>query len=141
MKYSGPHTAVRFFLSELTCDLRVRLFYDTLLTMMEEKNSNSGGFARFLFVLFGSLILGVLLFAAVIIAYENSFSGRIYRGVSVDTVAVGGLTPAEAAEKLERELRYPFESSFTFKYEGREWQATPQQLGFHPQTADMTDAA
>ncbi len=109
--------------------------------MMEEKNTNSNAFARFFFILFGSLVLGTLLFAAVIFAYENSFSGRIYRGVSIDSVSVGGLTPAEAAEKLEHELRYPFESSFMFTYQDRQWQASPQQLGFHPQTAVMTDSA
>ena len=109
--------------------------------MIEEKSSSSNGFSRFIFILFGSLVLGVLLFAAVLFAYENSFSGRIYRGVSIDTVSVGGLTPEEASDKLEKELRYPFESSFTFTYQDRRWQATPQQLGFHPQTSDMTGAA
>ena len=109
--------------------------------MMEENKTNSNAFARIVFIFFGSLILGVLLFAAVIFAYENSFSGRIYRGVAINSVSVGGLTPAEAAEKLEKELRYPFESSFTFTYQDRQWQASPQQLGFHPQTADMTESA
>ncbi len=109
--------------------------------MMEEHNTGNNTFARFVFIFFGSLIGGVLIFAAVLFAYENSFSGRIYRGVSIDTVSVGGLTPEEASDKLEQELRYPFESSFIFTYQDRQWQATPQQLGFHPQTADMTGAA
>ncbi len=109
--------------------------------MIEEKRAGSNTFARVIFVFFGSLMIGVLLFGAAVFAYENSFTGKIYRGVSVDTVDIGGLTPDRAAEKLEQELRYPFDSSFTFKYEDREWQATPQQLGFHPQAAVMSEAA
>lgn len=108
---------------------------------MEERNSHSNTFARVIFIVFGGLITGVLLFAAAVFFYENSFSGKIYRGVSIDTVEVGGLTPTEAAEKLETEIRYPIDASFVFTWEDRQWQATPQQLGFHPQTSDMTAAA
>ena len=93
-----------------------------------------------IFIVFGGLVTGILLFAAAVFFYESSFSGRIFRGVSIDTVEVGGLTPTEAAEKLEREIRYPIDSAFIFTYDGRQWQATPQQLGFHPQTSEMTSA-
>jgi len=108
---------------------------------MEKKQNSSNILGRIFFVLFGSLFAGLLLFAAAIIIYENSFLGRIYRGVSIDNVVVGGLTQEEARDKLEREIRYPFESSFTFTYEDRTWRATPQELGFHPQTAEMISAA
>lgn len=109
--------------------------------MLEEKNSHSNTFARVIFIVFGGLITGIALFIAAVFAYENSFSGKIYRGVSIDNVVVGGLTQAEAAEKLERELRYPVEASYRFNYENRTWQASAQELGFHPQTAEMTASA
>ena len=108
---------------------------------MKENNNGSNTFARVIFIVFGGLITGIILFTAAVFFYGNSFSGRIYRGVSIGTVEVGGLTPSEAAEKLEREISYPIDSSFVFTYEGRQWQATPQQLGFHPQTSEMTSAA
>ena len=108
---------------------------------MEDNYSHSNTFARVVFIVFGGLITGILMFIAAVFLYENSFAGKIYRGISIDTVEVGGLTPTEAAAKLEAEIRYPFDTSFVFTYEGRQWQATPQQLGFHPQTADMTSAA
>ena len=56
-------------------------------------------------------------------------------------MVVGGLTRQEAAEKLEREIRYPFDTAFRFTYEGKTWSATAQELGFHPQTDVMTKAA
>ena len=108
---------------------------------MREEHHASNTFARVLFIVFGGLITGILLFAGAVFFYENSFSGRIYRGVSIDNVIVGGLTPAEAAEKLEREIRYPIDSSFRFTYGDRTWQASARELGFHPQSAEMTDAA
>ena len=97
---------------------------------MEERNSHSNTFARVIFIVFGGLITGILMFIAAVIFYENSFSGKIYRGISIDTVEVGGLTPAEAAEKLMAEIRYPIDASFVFTYEGRQWQATPQQRAY-----------
>jgi len=108
---------------------------------MEERTANSNTFGRVIFIFFGSLVMGLLLFCAAVFAYRNSFHDRIYRGVSIDNVVVGGLTRQEAAEKLEREIRYPFDSSFRFMYEGQSWSATAQELGFHPQTDVMTKSA
>ena len=108
---------------------------------MEERNSHSNTFARLIFIVFGSLITGILLFGAAVFAYQNNYRDKIYRGVSIDNVVVGGLTRQEAADKLEREIRYPFENSFSFTYEGQTWSATAQELGFHPQTDVMTKAA
>ena len=99
------------------------------------------GFCFFLFATSQTLWFTRKVEKRPVFLYENSFAGKIYRGISIDTVEVGGLTPTEAAAKLEAEIRYPFDTSFVFTYEGRQWQATPQQLGFHPQTADMTSAA
>ncbi len=108
---------------------------------MEERNTHSNTFARVIFIVFGGLITGILLFAGAVIAYQNSFRDKIYRGVSVDNVIVGGLTRSEAAKKLEQELRYPIESSFNFTWQDKSWQANARELGFHPQTEQMTEAA
>lgn len=108
---------------------------------MEKRRTHSNTFARVIFIVFGGLVTGFLLFAAAIYAYQTGFRDRIYRGVSVDNVLVGGLTRQQAAEKLEQELRYPFESSFRFTWQDRSWQATAQELGFHPQSDKMTETA
>lgn len=108
---------------------------------MEEQHTHSNTFARVVFIVFGGLVTGILLFAGAVFAYQNSFRDKIYRGVSIDNVIVGGLTRQEAAEKLERELRYPIESSFRFLWQDKVWQASAQELGFHPQTDQMTQTA
>ena len=108
---------------------------------MENSKSHSNTFARVIFIVFGGLITGILLFAAAVYMYQTGFRDRIYRGISIDNVLVGGLTRQQAAEKLERELRYPFESSFRFTWQDKSWQATAQELGFHPQSEKMTETA
>lgn len=109
--------------------------------MREDYNTHSNTFGRVIFILLSGLILGILLSAAAVFIYENSYQGRIFPGVTADTVAIGGLTREEAAQKLEQELRYPFESSFRFTYEDRSWNATPRELGFHAQTAEIAQTA
>ncbi len=108
---------------------------------MEERNTRSNAFARLVVIIFGAVITGILLFGAAVFAYQNGFRDKIYRGVSIDNVVVGGLTRQEAAEKLEREIRYPIDTSFRFIHDGQSWSATAQELGFHPQTDIMTKAA
>ena len=88
---------------------------------MENSKSHSNTFARVIFIVFGGLITGILLFAAAVYMYQTGFRDRIYRGISIDNVLVGGLTRQQAAEKLERELRYPFESSFRFTWQDKSW--------------------
>ena len=109
--------------------------------MVGTREPESNIFARVMFMIFGSLVLGIGLFIAAVSVYDSSYRDRIYRGVSVDNVSLGGLTRAEAAEKLEREIRYPYDSSYVFTYEGRTWQASARELGIHPQTDEMTAAA
>lgn len=108
---------------------------------MENRSTHNNAFARVIFYIFGSLLTGILLFSGAVFAYQNSYRDKIYRGVSIDNVVVGGLTRQEAAQKLEQEIRYPFDSSFSFTHEGQTWSATAQELGFHPQTDVMTKTA
>ncbi|MBR6088493.1 MAG: VanW family protein [Anaerolineaceae bacterium] len=108
---------------------------------MGNRKSHSNTFARVVFIVFGGLVTGFLLFAAAVFAYRNSYQNKIYRGVSIDNVIVGGLTREEAAQKLEREIRYPIESSFRFTWQEKSWQAAVQELGFHPQSDIMTQKA
>lgn len=96
---------------------------------------------RVLFIVFGGLTLGCLLFFSAVFLYTQSFSGKIYRGVTVNDVIMGGLTAEEAAEKLEKSIRYPFETEFTFTYGDRVWRASPQDLGFRLQTEEMAKKA
>jgi vancomycin resistance protein YoaR len=56
-------------------------------------------------------------------------SGRVHPGVSVGGVAVGGMTPAKAAEKLAVTLPEKSSAPVGVSYNGHAWTARPADLG------------
>ncbi|NMB53428.1 MAG: hypothetical protein GYA15_01900 [Leptolinea sp.] len=74
----------------------------------------------FFFVIF--LFLGSLL-------YQAWYSDRIYPGVSMLGVDLGGLTPAEAEGVISASFPYPQNGSILLKYQDKTWEYTPARLG------------
>jgi vancomycin resistance protein YoaR len=77
--------------------------------------------------------LGLLTFAGLcivfIIGMQIWFAGRIFPGINVSGVAVGGLTQAEAAQEISNAITFP-ESGRILLQDGQNgWVATPQELG------------
>lgn len=72
-----------------------------------------------------------LLFGAVMTLYRADHSGRIYTGVTVLGVDVGGLSPEAAAAALSDASSYSNSGMITLAEPGtgREWTFTPAQLG------------
>jgi vancomycin resistance protein YoaR len=91
-----------------------------------------------------ALISGVTLFFAVIIVwtlvYQLFYAGRIFPGVSVAGVDLSGLTPSDAAVKLNQALSYPITGKVLFRDGEKAWVASPAQLGmvFDPSTSALT---
>ncbi|HEY5732005.1 MAG TPA: peptidoglycan binding domain-containing protein, partial [Anaerolineales bacterium] len=91
-----------------------------------------------------ALISGVALFFIVIIAgtlgYQLAYAGRIFPGVSVAGVDVSGLTPSDAAVKLNQTLSYPVSGKILFRDREKAWVATPAELGmvFDPSSSAMS---
>src|SRR5215216_683254 len=91
-----------------------------------------------------ALVSGVTLFLAIIIVWTLGFqlfyAGRIFPGVSVAGVDVSGLTPSDAAVKLNQALSYPITGKVLFKAGEKAWIATPAQLGmvFDPSSSAVT---
>ncbi len=81
-----------------------------------------------------ALVLGAALLALGISVGAGwlawSYRGKIYPGVSVDGVNLGGLTPNEATALLDKTLTFPITGKITLEYEGNTWQAHPIELGF-----------
>ena len=94
--------------------------------------------------LVAALISGVTLFLAIIIIWTLGFqlfyAGRIFPGVSVAGVDLSGLTPSDAAVKLNQALSYPIMGKVLFKDGEKAWMATPAQLGmvFDPSSSALT---
>jgi len=80
-----------------------------------------------------ALISGTVLFFAVVITwvlgYQLVYAGRIFPGVSVAGVELSGLTPSEAAMKLNQTLSYPISGKILFRDGEKAWVASPAELG------------
>src|SRR6266498_2431018 len=91
-----------------------------------------------------AFISGVTLFLAIIIiwtlGYQLFYAGRIFPGVSVAGVDLSGLTPSDAAVKLNETLSYPISGKILFKDGEKAWIASPAQLGmvFDPSASALT---
>lgn len=88
-----------------------------------------------------SLFLGLLIFFlslfAFVVGTQVWFAGRIFPGVNVAGVDVGGLNPQEAAQRIAAGVTYPQEGRILLRDGERTWMATPAQLGLFldPQTS------
>ncbi len=71
----------------------------------------------------------IFISAAFIIGFQVWFAGRIYPGVNVAGVDLGGLTPAEAADEVSRAITYPQSGRILLQDGQNGWVATPQELG------------
>ena len=91
-----------------------------------------------------ALVSGVTLFLAVLVAftlgYQLMYAGRIFPGVTVAGVDLSGLTPSDAALKLNQTLSYPITGKILFRDGEKAWVATPAELGmvFDPSSSAVT---
>ena len=87
---------------------------------------------------------GLTLFLAVIIlwtlGYQLFYAGRIFPGVSVAGVDLSGLSPADAAVKLNQALSFSTTGKILFRDGEKAWVATPAELGmvFDPSSSAVT---
>jgi len=91
-----------------------------------------------------ALLSGVVLFLALMIMWTLGFqllyAGRIFPGVSVAGVDVSGLTPSDAAVKLNQTLSFPISGQVLFRDGEKAWVASPAELGmvFDPSSSART---
>ncbi len=63
------------------------------------------------------------------IAFQASYSGRIYPGVKIAGVDVSGLSPAAASAKLTQSFSFPQHGEIFLQDGDQVWKATPGELG------------
>ncbi len=73
------------------------------------------------------LFLGIILFWT--IGYQLAYAGRIFPGVSVAGVDLSGLSPNDAALRLNQTLSYPITGKILFRDADKVWVASPAELG------------
>jgi len=91
-----------------------------------------------------ALLSGFVLFLILIVTwtlgYQLIYAGRIFPGVFVAGVDISGLTPSDAALKLNQTLSYPTTGKVLFRAGEKAWVATPAELGmvFDPTASAKT---
>lgn len=89
---------------------------------------------------FLSLLIGLLIFFAslfiFIIGTQIWYAGRIFPGVRVAGVDVGGISPQEATQRIATSVSFPDQGKIVIRDGQKVWIATPAQLGLFldPQT-------
>jgi vancomycin resistance protein YoaR len=95
----------------------------------------SRALARHLTAACAALTLFVLAGAAGLGLYAGSHAGRIYEGIHVAGVDLGGLTPDEARAELDRAFTAYAASPLTLTAANRDFQLTPAEAGAHLDSA------
>lgn len=80
-----------------------------------------------------AFLSGLFLFLAAVlvwtIGFQLMYAGRIFPGVSIAGVDLSGLSPSEAAIKLDQNLTYPNSGKIVLRDGNRVWVVTPSQMG------------
>ncbi len=80
-----------------------------------------------------AFLSGLALFLAAVlvwtIGFQLTYAGRIFPGVSIAGVDLSGLTPGEAAQRLNQNLSYPYSGKIVLRDGGRVWVVTPAEMG------------
>jgi vancomycin resistance protein YoaR len=92
-----------------------------------------------------ALTLGFGAFFAMIfvwtLGYQLIYAGRIFPGVTVAGVNLSGLTPSDAALKLNQTLSFPISGKVVFRDGANVWLASPVQLGMVFDASSSSQAA
>jgi len=88
-------------------------------------------FDKLLAIFFGGGFLAAALTLIFYIGFGVIFLGRIFPGVTVMGVDVGGLTKTEAVALLETRITYPKQGLVAFEDQGKVWTFKPQELGLY----------
>ncbi len=80
-----------------------------------------------------ALFIGVFIFGLSLVVFlfgtQIWFAGRIFPGVQVAGIKVGGLRPQEAALRISEGVHYPSQGRILFRDGDQIWVTTPAELG------------
>lgn len=96
---------------------------------------------QILTALLGGFFLFFLSLILIIILFQIWFAGRIYPGVSVAGIDLGGLRQSDAIQKLLLEANYPLDGHVLLRDGEASWLVTPIDIGLFLDTETTTQAA
>jgi vancomycin resistance protein YoaR len=86
---------------------------------------------RFLAVLLGGGLIAIASMFLINTAISVILLGKIFPGVSIMGVDVGGLNRTEAVRLLETRITYPKQGLVAFEDQGKVWTYKPEELGLY----------
>ncbi|MEJ2510787.1 MAG: VanW family protein [Anaerolineales bacterium] len=86
---------------------------------------------RFLAVLLGGGLIAIASMFLINTAVSVILLGKIFPGVSIMGVDVGGLNRTEAVRLLETRITYPKQGLVAFEDQGKVWTYKPEELGLY----------
>ena len=98
-------------------------------------------FAQILTAILMGMFLFFILVGLFLGGYQLVNRNRIYPGVTIHGIDVGGLTQEEAILKVGNQVNYPITGRVTFSYQDQTWTFTPMQLGFILDTQSPVEPA
>lgn len=91
------------------------------------------GLLRAAFILVAGCVAAGLTFVGYALYTREAYHEKIFPGVHVSGVPLGGLTTGEAEALLREKLTFPFAAAFAFRYEDNVWHGIPEELGMQIQ--------
>jgi lipoprotein-anchoring transpeptidase ErfK/SrfK len=79
------------------------------------------------FIAVAAMLAALLVLAGAMVAYDRSHEDRIAEGVRIGGVHVGGLTSAQAREKLRAEIVAGLQRPVVVDHGDRQWRLTPRE--------------
>ncbi len=83
-------------------------------------------------------VVGIL---AITLAWQGQYSGKVYAGVSVLGVDLGGKTPDAAKKMLNEKVQSFVSQPITLTWRGKEWKPSAEQLGIKVDVNSSVDEA
>ncbi|MGD8406827.1 MAG: VanW family protein [Anaerolineales bacterium] len=92
-----------------------------------------------------ALVSGLTLFLVAVlvwtVGFQLMYAGRIFPGVSVAGVDLSGLSPSDAAFRLNQNLSYPTTGKIVLRAGEKVWVVTPAQMGMAFDASSSAQAA
>ncbi len=88
-------------------------------------------FHKLLAVLTGGFGVSAVLFIVINLTLTIAFLGKIFPGVLINGVDIGGLTYSDARQALQSQITYPQTGLIVLEDQQNVWTFTPQELGLY----------
>jgi vancomycin resistance protein YoaR len=95
----------------------------------ERRERRKGRYRWILWAVLGLFAVVLMAGVAFTLAWQGQYAGKIYAGVSILDIGMGGRTPDEAKRLVREKVSAFTEQPLTLSWGGKEWRPTAEQLG------------